>query len=230
MSSRTTRHIGADEAAWARALKTTGVAPHTIANPSGFPGGSPGGSDNHRYYNEEQPPQPGWMTPDPSQQPGGAPTPQPALQIFPPWYQPPPGAQLFGPQTDTLSAGVPQLPAGAGSEITIPGLSYLTPNAMISVVRLVTIFVANPDATFNVSYYLRNNGQSLLANPFRMFSFIAGAIVFPYPVTIRDIPPGTIDMLIVNNGAGGPWTVGGGFSGWSYTQAQAAALTGGLPN
>lgn len=216
-----------DEAAWARALRNNGVAPKTIANPAAFPGGDPG---HQRYFDEEQPPRPEWMTPDVAMQPGGPPQPQPSLQIHPPWEFPPQGAQLFNPFQDTGSLGLPQLPAGAGSSITIPALNYLTPNMMISVVRLFTIYVLNPDATFNVSYFLRNNQQSLTSQPFRIPPMVANAVVFPFGVTIRDIPPGTIDVLFVNNGTGGPWTVGAGFAGWSYTQAQGAALTGGLAN
>lgn len=232
-----------DERVWAQMLARAGLlpsgahgfvrhpTPRTIANPSGFPGGSPGGGQNdHRYWSENQPPRPDWYTADPSQQPGGAPQPQPSLQIHPPWEFPPSGSQIFQPATDTTSAGVAQLAAGVGATITIPGLSYLTPNAMISVVRTVSIFVNGPTTAFNVDFWLRNNGQPLTQTPFRTQAFIAGALVRTFSVTLRDIPPGTIDMLIVNQGAGGPWTVGGGFSGWSYTQAQAAALTGGLPN
>src|SRR5262244_2532317 len=139
-----------DEAAWARAYRVHGIAPKTIANPAAFPGGSP--VRDQRYFDVEQRPIPEWMTPDPAQQPGGPPLPQPSLQIFPPWERPPKGAQLFGPLNDTINAvGAVKLPAGAGSSITIPGVSYLTPNMMISVVRLVTIYVINPTTAFNAT-------------------------------------------------------------------------------
>lgn len=222
-----------DEQDWATALAVANanqrgpVVTRTIDNPSGFP--SAAGHD--RYWNENQPPQPDNFTPDPSMQPGGPPQPQPSLQVHPPWEFPPSGAQLFQPAADTTSAGVAQLPAGAGNQITIPGLSYTTPSTMISVVRTVQIFVNNPDTTFNVDYWLRQNGQPLTAQPFRTFGFLAGALIIAYAIIIRDVPAAaTIDMLIVNRGAGGPWTVGGAFSGWSYTQQQAQALTGGLAN
>jgi hypothetical protein len=227
--------VANDEALWARQLARAGIlgAARTIANPQGFPGGGPGGGadspGDQRYFNETQPPQPQWMTEDPGQAPGGPPQPTPSLQIHPPWEYPPQGAQLFGVLADTVNApGAVELPAGAGSQITIPGVSYLTPNMMFSVVRLVTIYVLNATSAFNATYYLRNNGQSLYPGGFRLSPGTANLITFPYGVTIRDIPPGTIDILIVNNGAGGPWNVGAGFNGWSYTQAQALALTGGL--
>jgi hypothetical protein len=222
------REQWADRLAQANANQQGPVTDRTIANPSAFVGGSPG---YHRYWSEEQPPIPANFTPDPGSQPGGPPAPQPSLQVFPPWERPPKGAQLFQPAADTTSAGVAQLPAGAGAQITIPGLSYSAPSAMISVVKVVQIFVNNPDTTFNVNYWVRQNGQPLTSNAFRTFGFVAGALIIAYEITIRDIPAGaTIDMLIVNQGAGGPWTVGGAFSGWSYTQNQEAALTGGLPN
>lgn len=156
--------------------------------------------------------------------------PTPSIQIFPAWERPPKGAQNFAAPNRTLGAITGTLAAGAGSQLALASLVYGSPANYITVVRTVSVFINAPDGANDISWILQVNGQALQNGAFTIFPFIAGAVIRSFSVVFRDIQPNsTISLLIVNNAASGPYTVGGGFSGWSYAIAAEQLLTGGLP-
>jgi hypothetical protein len=202
--------------------------PRVLGNQSGMPAGA---RNDAQYDSIRTIPNPSRFQPASNLSGQPAAPPVPALQIHPPWEYPPTGSNLFNVNADTNSAGVAELAAGVGAQVIVPGLNYQTPNNYIPVVRTVTIFINAPDLTANVNFYLRANGNPVQNGAFRWFPLVAANLSIAYAVTFRDIQQNAyLDLLIVNAGAGGPWIVGGGFSGWAYSVQMGAALTGGLPN
>lgn len=163
--------------------------------------------------------------------PGGPQNAVPSVQIHPVWEFPPSQAfQFYLNQTSTQQSTVPtQLPAIAGASLLLPGLVYQPPPFMKTVLRLVSIFCDAPNTTTNVSYIVRLNGAPAAGFTFRFFPRLAANESVDFSVVLRDIPINTVvDMLIMNNAATGPWTVGGALSGWSYSEADAIRLYGSL--
>lgn len=163
--------------------------------------------------------------------PGGPQNAVPSVQIHPVWEFPPANAfQFYLNQTSTQQSTVAtQLPAVAGASLVLPGLIYKPPSLMKSVLRLVSIFCDAPNTTTNISYIVRLNGAPAAGFTFRFFPRLAANESVDFSVVLRDIPMNTtVDMLIMNNAATGPWTVGGALSGWSYSEADAIRLYGSL--
>lgn len=208
-----------------RGVSTT--TPRTIANPVGFPEGS---EDPTRYLQVN----PAMNLPAYTDAPGitsEMPETVPALQIHPAWEYPPKGSQLFSAPNRQLGALTGTLPAGVGSQLLLPSLIYASPSNYITVIRTVSVMINAPDGLNDITWILRVNQQPMQNGNFTIFPFIAGAVVFGYSVVFRDIQPNsTIDLLITNNAASGPYTVSGGFTGWSYAIQAEQALTGGLPS
>jgi hypothetical protein len=202
-------------------------APKTIENPVGMPEHVQGASGRYDQVNPAinypaYTPAPGVSSP--------VIQPTPSLQVFPAWERPPKGSQLFNAPNRKLGAMTGTLAAGAGSTLALASLSYASPNNYISVVRTISAFINNPDAANDITWVLQVNGQTQQTGDNTIFPFIAGAVIRSFSVVIRDIQPNsTISLLIVNNAASGPYTVGGGFSGWSYAIQAEQLLTGGLP-
>jgi hypothetical protein len=163
--------------------------------------------------------------------PGGPQNAVPSVQIHPVWEFPPAQAfQFYLNQTSTQQSSVPtQLPAVAGATLLLPGLIYKPPDFMKTVLRLVSIFCDAPNTTTNISYIVRLNQAPAAGFTFRFFPRLAANESVDFSVVLRDIPINTtVDMIIQNNAATGPWTVGGALSGWSYSEADAIRLYGSL--
>lgn len=175
---------------------------------------------------------------------GGPPNAVPSVQVHPVWEFPTASAfQYYINKTSSqsiLGAGT-KLAAGVGSTLLLPELVYapaavspagalaVQPNNMFTVLRLVSIFLNNPDGTDNVSYVVRLNGAPVAGFTFNFFPRIAANESTDLSVVLRDIPQNTVlDMLFVNNAASGPWTVGGALSGWSYPLADQIAMYGNI--
>jgi hypothetical protein len=170
----------------------------------------------------------------PAPQPGSPGGPQnavPSVQIHPVWEFPPAQAfQFYLNQTSSQQSKVAtQLPAVAGATLLLPGLIYQPPPFMKSVLRLVSIFCDAPTQQTNISYIVRVNGAPQSGFTFSFFPRLAANESVDFSVLLRDIPINSvIDMIIMNNAATGPWTVGGALSGWSYSEADAIRLYGSL--
>jgi len=203
-------------------------APKTIENPTGMPPDVEGASGRYAQVNpalnyDAYTPAPGVSAP--LQQP------TPNLQIHPAWEYPPKGSQNFSAPNRSLGVITGTLAAGAGSTLVLASLAYSSPSNYITVVRTVSAFINAPDGNNDISWILQVNGQAVQNGAFTIFPFIAGAVIRSFSVVFRDIEPNsTISLLIQNNAASGPYTVGGGFSGWSYAIQAEQLLTGGLPN
>jgi hypothetical protein len=202
-------------------------APKTIDNPVGMPEHVHAASGRYDQVNpalnyDAYTPAPGVSSPIVQ--------PAPSIQIFPAWERPPKGSQLFSAPNRSLGAMTGTLAAGAGSQLALASLVYGSPSNYITVIRTVSAFINAPDGANDISWILEVNGQAQQNGAFTIFPFIAGAVIRSFSVVFRDIEPNsTISLLIVNNAASGPYTVGGGFSGWSYAIQAEQLLTGGLP-
>lgn len=170
--------------------------------------------------------------PPPETLPGGGPVGAvPSVQIHPAWeFNPQNAFQFYLNQTSSQQSVVAtQLPAVAGATLLLPGLVYKPPASMYTVLRLVSIFIDAPTTATNVSWVVRLNQAPYPGFSFRTFPRLAANESIDFSVLLRDIPQNTtIDMLIINNAATGPWTVGGALSGWSYTKQDEIRLYGAM--
>ena len=133
-------------------------------------------------------------------------------QIAPPWTTKiGPASKDFGQQNFELT-----LAAGAGSTVILAGLRL--PSDNVGWIQQFQLYVLAPNNGTSIIWTLRQNqgpvqGFDAKRNP----PGIANLIL----VELNDlqIPADAgvlIDVLITNNNANGPWTVGAGFAGWHH--------------
>ena len=133
----------------------------------------------------------------------------PVFTVFPPWLWKPPSGQDFTSNEQGILA------AGAGSQLIVPAVVF--PQQQVGVLRLMTIFVDAPLVTIDVSWILRINGGPVPGWTFKTFRRAATNLSIDFTGRV-DIPQGsTVDVLIRNNNAAGPWDVGAQTSGWSWS-------------
>lgn len=151
--------------------------------------------------------------------------PVPAVQVFPVWLYPPQGARQFN------TSGSGTLAAGAGQTLTIASVSYTAPQNWESVIRTFSLFVAAPTASLNVTWTILVNNAPLSqgGGTYTPFPILATDLVQNADVVFRDIQPSAVlSVLITNNSAAGPWTVGAGLGGWSYDPGTKQRMYGGV--
>lgn len=111
------------------------------------------------------------------------------------------------------------LPAGVGSTVVLPG--FQCPQSMIGWLQQFFLYVLTPTADTNATWQVRLNGAPVpgfdnILNP----PGIANLIVMPSDdMRIRIPNANLVDVVITNNNAFGPWTVGAGLSGWFHPEA-----------
>lgn len=136
-----------------------------------------------------------------------------AAQV-PPFYQirPPTAVDFFYKRMGTLAAG-------AGSTLVLAQASRalrILPDYK-GVVAGVTIFVDAPLATLDITFALRLNGGTVEGwDKLEPFPTAANAIIIPFPGTLQIPGNSLIDVLVTNNAASGPWTVGASVAGWQW--------------
>lgn len=155
--------------------------------------------------------------------PGGAPRLPPRLVgaqqmglqriIFPPRIE-----KLNLSQDFNVNAYNLALPAGAGSTVVLPG--FQVPQGQIGWLQETFLYVLTPDATINATWTVRINQSpvpgfdNLIAPPGLANFYLIGTD----DMRVR-LPNGCyVDVLITNNSAAGPWTVGAGLAGWYHPE------------
>lgn len=133
-------------------------------------------------------------------------------QIPPFWqYKPPRGVDFYYQATGVLAAV-------AGATLTLASVPpiKLTPDYE-GVVASVTIFINAITTAWDAFFTLRLNGGPAQGwDRLTSFARNANSISIPYGGPLQ-IPPNTeIDVLVTNNAATGPWTVGVQVAGWSW--------------
>lgn len=138
------------------------------------------------------------------------PSQQTTLQKFPPWlYKPESGQDYTTNETGTLAAAV-----GA----TLALAAFQIPANTKGVIRLFTLFVDAPNLTIDVDWIVRINRAPVPGWTFTTFPRVANNLSIDFEGVVY-VPEGAlIDVLVRNNAATGPWTVGAQLSGWSWSK------------
>jgi len=135
--------------------------------------------------------------------------------IYPPWVEKLPESRDFNVQDFNLT-----LAAGAGAQVQGP--SFQIPESQVGWLQSVGLYVLTPTAGTSVTLIVRIDqgpvpGYDNLQNP----PGIANFLLFPLEDEIRVRLPNhcTVDCIIRNNNANGPWTVGALLGGWYHSQS-----------
>ena len=137
-----------------------------------------------------------------------------AAQVPPFWqFKPPEGIDFFARVAGTLAAG-------AGSQLVMepsPQLRILPDYS--GVVAGVSIFIGTPLTTMDITFALLNNGAPVQGwDQLQPFPVGANALIIPFPGTLQ-VPGGSqFSILVTNNAASGPWTVGATITGWAWSK------------
>lgn len=158
--------------------------------------------------------------------------------IFPPWLYPLKAGNDFYITRVIVTPAVPPAPAilgksavlaaGAGSIVT--SQAFIVPTNMKGVVRIVSIFINAPTLVppIDVDWILRINGAPVQGWTFTTYPRAATNLSSDFGGVVRLPMDGVVDVVIVNNNANGPWTVGTQFGGWYYSVEEAKRLYGEL--
>lgn len=146
-----------------------------------------------------------------------------ARQIFPPWLYPlRQGSDFF---IFTIGgAKSAALAAGAGS--TLVSDPFRLPKDTSAVIRLVSIFANLPTGAIDVEWTLRINKVPVQGWTFTTYPRVANNLSIEFGGIVRVAPNSTIDVLITNKSAAGPWTVGTQFGGWYWNNVAAEQTFG----
>lgn len=139
------------------------------------------------------------------------PSQQTTLQRFPPWLYKPESGQDY----TTNETGV--LAAVAGT--ILPLAAFQVSANYRAVIRLFTLFVDAPAITIDVDWIVRINRAPVPGWTFTTFPRAANNLSIDFEGVVY-VPEGAlIDVLVRNNAATGPWTVGAQLSGWQWSKA-----------
>lgn len=147
---------------------------------------------------------------------------QTIVTIPPPEVEPIPTAKDFFRILRTAA-----LAAGAGNQVVSTALRYQASGGIVAAIKFVSIFVDAPTALTNVVWSVLLNGAP--APGFDALTFsprVAANFERTFPCTIRVPPNTTVQVVITNQDAAGPWTVGASFGGWGWNQQEGERYTG----
>lgn len=161
----------------------------------------------------------------PSDQLGPGATAPLVRQIFPPWVYKLPTSSDFNAQDFATI-----LAAGAGAQVTAAGWTFRLPATNVGYVQIFGIYVLNQTAATSIAWSLRINespvpGWSNIQNP----PGTANIFVQNYSELQVRVPNGAkVDVLAINQNAGGPWTIGAKINGWYHPLIEERRLYGEL--
>jgi hypothetical protein len=110
------------------------------------------------------------------------------------------------------------LAAGAGSEVTLAG--FQLPQGQVGWLQVFSLYVLTPTAATDVRWQVRINqgpvpGWESVANPPGIAQFI---VIGDDDMRVRLPGNCLVDVLITNQNASGPWTVGAELQGWYHPE------------
>ena len=153
--------------------------------------------------------------------------PKPVPQVLPYWYaKPPAGVDFYLFQTGVLAAG-------AGSTITFVGAGGVAnPDIEIDsnysgVVAGFTWFVNAPLVTIDITFTLQFTNAPVPGwDRFKPFPAAASSAIASYGGYVQCPARTLVSVVVTNNAASGPWTVGTEVVGWSYPTSDAQRVFG----
>lgn len=133
---------------------------------------------------------------------------------------------IYPPRIEKLAASIDfsvrdfamVLPAGVGSTIVSAVLSFTVPTGQVGWLQQSSIYLLTPTAATTAQWTVRVNGGPVpgfdtTQNPPGIANFV---YITADDMRIR-VPSGaTVDILITNLSAAGPWTLGGELAGWYH--------------
>lgn len=144
-------------------------------------------------------------------------------QIFPPWVYKLPMSVDYNKNVFSSI-----LPLGAGS--TIVPVSFQIPPTFVGYQQIFGIYILTPTALTDITFSLRINGGPVegwdnIAFP----PGVANFVVQNFSGLQVNLPDGAnVDVLVTNNNAQGPWTVGAKISGWYHPYTEEQRIYGSL--
>ena len=143
--------------------------------------------------------------------------------IYPPWVFKLPMSKDF-----SRSNYASVLAAGAGQTVT--PVSFDVPPSFVGFCQEFDIYALSPLATTNIVYTLRINGGPV--EGFDSIPLPPGAtnltLIIKNDLQVR-LPDGcTVDVLVTNQDAAGPWTVGAVIGGWYHPESEEQRIYGTL--
>lgn len=142
-------------------------------------------------------------------------------QIFPPWVYKLPGAQDFNQNNyNTVLA------AGAGS-VVVP-VAFQLPQDNVGWLQIFGVFVLTPTALTNILFTLRINQAPVSGwDNIQVLPIASNGIVQNFnDLQVRVPNNATVDVLVTNQSAAGPWTVGAKIAGWYQSRHEEQRLYG----
>lgn len=143
--------------------------------------------------------------------------------VYPPRIE-----KLLSSQDFNVSDFAMVLAAGAGSVVTSQALRFQVPQSQVGWLQQFTMYVLAPLATTDIRFTVRINEGPVSGFTNKQPPPGAANLIL---IDINDIrvriPNGaTVDVLVTNNSAAGPWTVGGSLAGWYHPLADELRVFG----
>jgi len=142
--------------------------------------------------------------------------------IYPPRIEKLLSSQDFTAQDFTMILG-----AGIGTTVSSAALSFRLPQSMVGWLQQFSIYVLASLPTTNITFQLRINEGPVAGFSKQPPPGAANIIVIDYNDLRVRVPNGAkVDVLVTNNSAAGPWTVGGVIAGWYHPIADELRIFG----
>jgi hypothetical protein len=157
------------------------------------------------------------------EQPGPANNAPLVRNIYPPWVFKLPMSQDYN---DNLFTSV--LAAGAGN--TVIPVTFTLPPSFVGWEQIFGIYILTPTALTDITFTLRVNGGPVQG--WDNIKFPPGAANFVVQnfadLQVRVPNSGKVDVVVTNNSAAGPWTVGAKIAGWYHPETEERRIYGSL--
>ncbi len=146
-----------------------------------------------------------------------------ARLVYPPWVFKFPMSQDYNRNlfTSVLAAAV-----GA----TVIPVEFTLPPTFVGWQQIFGIYVLSPTALTDITFTLRVNGGPIEGwDNIRPPPGVANFIVQNFSeIQVRVPNSGRIDVIVTNNAATGPWTVGAKIAGWYHPETEEQRIYGSL--
>jgi len=143
--------------------------------------------------------------------------------VFPPWVYKLPMSQDFNANQFASTLG-----AGVGS-VVVP-TSFQLPGGMVGYVQIMGIYILSPTNNTDITFTLRiNQGPVSGWDNIKFPPGVANFVVQNFgDLQVRAPNSALVDVLVTNNNASGPWTVGAKVSGWYHPEIEEKRIYGDL--
>jgi hypothetical protein len=141
--------------------------------------------------------------------------------VYPPWVYKLPISADFNRNTFSSVLG-----AGAGSVI-VP-VTFTLPDQQVGWLQIFGIYVLTPTALTDITFTLRVNGGPVEGwDNINIPPGVANSFTQNFgDLQVRVPNSGHVDVVVTNNNASGPWTVGSKIAGWYHPESEEQRIYG----